>query len=79
MDGKSRSKFKTDKDRDDEEPGTSAYWHGSVLFTIGDGKPYADWIEFVARNNGWLAGDRWVGDNPPPHMIDHLVATGRIR
>lgn len=67
------------KGEPDDNPGTSAYWTGSWLWMIGVGKPYADWVEWQARLDGRLIGDRWVGENAPEGLVNQLKRLGRIK
>lgn len=63
----------------DSEDGyhTSAFWLQGVLHTVGEGKPYADYIEYVARMESKLYG-KWTGLFCPREFQDSLKQIGAL-
>lgn len=55
---------------------TSAFWESGALHPLGQGKPYADRMEFWGRLNGYILGRKWIGEDPPAYLVNHLVRRG---
>ena len=64
------------REKEVDSSATSAFWSGGALHPLGQGKPYADHMEYWARLNGYIIGRTWVGENPPEYLVQHLVRRG---
>ena len=65
------------KEHEIDSLATSAFWQGGALHPLGQGKPYADYIEYVARMQGKLYG-KWTGVFCPKEFKDDLIKVGAL-
>jgi hypothetical protein len=65
------------REKETDTISTSAYWQGGALHPLSMGKPYADYIEYIARMQGKLYG-KWTGVFCPKEFKDDLISVGAL-